>query len=127
MKETVDAIKENFEPFGDIRSQLESEQSEVKKQVTIFAKKVKEKPTKATTTPKKERYDGIRHREIPKPNGSSARERLEKDLDEVKKIVDFLKIDCVIEDAKRVGNYDQSKTGTLVVKLVNEHHRDSYY
>ena len=26
-------------------------------------------------------------------------------------------------DAKRVGKFDQSKTRTLVVKLVNEHHR----
>ena len=123
MKETLDAIKEKLEQFGDIRSQLQSVQSEVKKQVTNFAEKVKEKPTKATTTPKKESYDGIRLLAIPEPNGSSARERLEKDLDEVKKLVDFLEIDCVIEDAKRVGNYDQSKTRTLVVKLVNEHHR----
>ena len=29
----------------------------------------------------------------------------------------------MIEDAKRVGNYDQPKIRTLVVKLVNEHHR----
>ena len=123
MKETIDAIKEKLEQFGDIRSQLESVQSEVKKQFTTFAEKVKEKPTKATTTPKKENYDGIRLRGIPERNGSSARERLEKDLDEVQKIVNFLEIDCMIEDAKRVGNYDQSKTRTLVVKLVNEHHR----
>ena len=73
MKETVDAIKEKLEQFGDIRSQLESVQSEVKKQVTTFAEKVKEKPTKATTTPKKESYDGIRLRGIPEPNGTSAR------------------------------------------------------
>ena len=73
MKETVDAIKEKLEQFGDIRSQLESLQSEVKKQVTTFAEKVKEKPTKATTTPKKESYDGIRLRGIPEPNGTSAR------------------------------------------------------
>ena len=54
--------------------------------------------------------------------GRVVKERLEKELDEVKKIVDFLVIDCVIENAKRVGNYDQSKTRTLVIKLVNEHH-----
>ena len=93
MKETVDAIKEKLEKFGDMRSQLESVQSEGKKQVTTFAEKVKEKPSKATTTPKKESYDGIRLRGIPEPNGSSAREQLEKDLDENKKIVDFLELD----------------------------------
>ena len=44
-------------------------------------------------------------------------------MKEVKSILEFLKIDCPIDDVRRLGNYDGKKDRTLIIKTTSEHHR----
>ena len=69
-------------------------------------------------------YDGIRFRGIPESKAGTGRERYDEDVEQVKRILHFLSVEnCLIDDVKRIGTYDQNKNRTILVKVNNEHQR----
>ena len=87
----------------------------------LFKRANTEKPIENQTRSKSEKFDGIRLRGIPELNTKNSRERYEHDLKEVKAIMKHLKVTCNVTDLKRVGNFSESKTRTLIVKLDSDY------
>ena len=134
-------IKPIVESVEEVKNQLQSLTSNIsnvkgiKDQITSLRTEMAPRPDSELTTSrttktsepktqkKKENYDGLRVRGIAESKAKSPRERYEHDVKEVKSILEFLKIDCPIDDLRRLGNYDGKKDRTLIIKTTSEHHR----
>ena len=81
-------------------------------------------PIIKTTNTAKE-FDGIRIRVFfPKSDAESARERNEKDMSEVKAMLNLLEIDCESTELQRLGQQQVNHKRTLVFKVANQWHRN---
>ena len=134
-------IKPIVESVEEVKNQLQSLTSNIgnvegiKDQITSLRTEMAPRPDSELTTSrttktsepktqkKKENYDGLRVRGIAESKAKSPRERYEHDVKEVKSILELLKIDCPIDDVRRLGNYDGKKDRTLIIKTTSEHQR----
>ena len=87
----------------------------------LFKRANAENPTENQTRNKSDKFDGIRLRGIPELNTKNSRHRYEHDLKEVKAIMKHPKVACNVTDLKRVGNFAEGKTRTLILKLYSDY------
>ena len=106
---------------------------EVKLEISKIRAEIKSPPpeqTKPAVNPpaqpiirEKTTFDGVHFRGIPESSGKTARERHDKDAQNIKEILTHMDIGCPIDDEKRVGTYENEKTRTIIAKFSNEHRR----
>ena len=116
--ETASKIQQQA-PIEDKKfKSLQTEVNDIKKAITnlkvSFEQKLKEPrepspPINKTTNTAKE-IDGIRIRGLQESDAESARERNEKDISEVKAMLNFLEIDCEITEQRRIGQQQVNRT-----------------
>ena len=70
-----------------------------------------------------EELDGIRIREIPESTEKEARLRQEHDLAEVQKVLTHMDVNASIGDVIRLGQYDEYKIRTILLKVPNAYQR----
>ena len=90
---------------------LQTEVNDIKEAITdlkVFSEQKSSKLPKLSppiikTTNNAKEFHGIRIRGLQESDAESARERNEKDLSEVKALLNFLEIDCEIAELRRKG------------------------
>ena len=80
-------------------------------------------PIIKTTNTAKE-FDGTRIPGLQENDAESARERKERDMSDVKAMLNFLENDCKITELRRIGIQQLNRDRTLVFKVSNKWHRN---
>ena len=109
---------------------LQTEVNDIKKAITdlkVSFEQMSSEPPKLSppiikTTNTAKEFDGIRIRGLQESDAEGARERNEKDMSEVKAMLNFLEIDCEITELRRIGQQG-NRNRTLVFKVANRWHR----
>ena len=74
---------------------------------------------KENLPPRTEELDGIRIRGIPELKEKNARLRNEHDYSEVQQILSHLEVNAEFGDIVRLGQYEEKKTRTILLKVPN--------
>ena len=109
IEEDMDELRKNVQEIETLFSQTTMKPNEIKS----------EEKTKVpiNATPKQENQNGIRIRGIPELNDKDRRKRQENDLQQVKEILEHMQIVPEIVDLFRMGQRQEGKDRTILVKV----------